>query len=40
MAIATPIQTEPWGGRFFQITDPNGAVVQLVQWVPAPGAER
>lgn len=32
--ITTPIQTEPWGERFFQITDPNGVVVQLVQWMP------
>lgn len=31
--ITTPIQTEPWGERFFQVTDPNGVVVQLVQWV-------
>jgi predicted enzyme related to lactoylglutathione lyase len=31
--IITPIQTEPWGERFFQVTDPNGVVVQLVQWM-------
>jgi catechol 2,3-dioxygenase-like lactoylglutathione lyase family enzyme len=31
--ITTPIQTEPWGERFFQVTDPNGVVIQLVQWV-------
>lgn len=31
--ITTPIQTEPWGERFFQVTDPNGVVVQLVQWM-------
>ena len=31
--ITTPIQTEPWGERFFQVTDPNGVVVQLVQWI-------
>ncbi len=35
--ITTPIQTEPWGERFFQVTDPNGVVIQLVQWVePSP----
>jgi catechol 2,3-dioxygenase-like lactoylglutathione lyase family enzyme len=34
--ITTPIQTEPWGERFFQVTDPNGVVYQLVQWVAAP----
>ena len=30
--ITTTIQTEPWGERFFQVTDPNGVVFQLVQW--------
>ena len=34
--ITTPIETEPWGERFFQVTDPNGVTVQLVQWVAAP----
>ena len=29
--ITTPIQTEPWGERFFQVTDHNGVVIQLVQ---------
>jgi catechol 2,3-dioxygenase-like lactoylglutathione lyase family enzyme len=33
VAITTPLQTEPWGERFFQITDPNGVVIQYVQWV-------
>lgn len=33
VAIATPIETEPWGERFFQVTDPNGVVIQLVQWI-------
>jgi catechol 2,3-dioxygenase-like lactoylglutathione lyase family enzyme len=31
--ITTPIQTEPWGERFFQTTDANGVVYQLVQWM-------
>ncbi len=31
--ITTPIETEPWGERYFQVTDPNGVVIQLVQWV-------
>jgi hypothetical protein len=35
VAITTPIQTEPWGERYFQVTDPNGVVLQLVQWVTA-----
>jgi len=33
VAITTPLQTEPWGERFFQIRDPNGVVVQFVEWV-------
>lgn len=36
VAITTPIETEPWGERYFQVTDPNGVVVQLVQWVGTP----
>ena len=33
VVITTPIETESWGERFFQVTDPNGVVIQLVQWV-------
>jgi predicted enzyme related to lactoylglutathione lyase len=36
VAITTPIETEPWGERFFQVTDPNGVVIQLVQWMTDP----
>ncbi|MET7770706.1 VOC family protein [Nocardia sp. NPDC005366] len=31
--IVTPIETEEWGERYFQMTDPNGIVIQLVQWM-------
>lgn len=31
--IVTPIETEPWGERYFQMADPNGIVYQLVQWL-------
>jgi uncharacterized glyoxalase superfamily protein PhnB len=31
--IVTPIETEPWGERYFQMADPNGVIYQLVQWV-------
>lgn len=34
--IVTPIETEPWGERYFQMTDPNGVIYQLVQWVEVP----
>jgi predicted enzyme related to lactoylglutathione lyase len=33
VAITTPIETEPWGERYFQVTDPNGVTMQLVQWI-------
>jgi catechol 2,3-dioxygenase-like lactoylglutathione lyase family enzyme len=34
--ITTPIETEEWGERYFQVTDPCGVVLQLVQWVEEP----
>ena len=37
--VTTPIQTEEWGERFFQVTDPCGVVFQVVQWVGAPPEE-
>ena len=33
--ITTPLETEPWGERYFQVADPNGVIIQLVQWVTA-----
>ena len=36
VAITTPLETEPWGERYFQVTDPNGVVIQFVQWVTPP----
>ena len=38
VAISTPLQTEDWGERFFQVSDPNGVVVQFVQWMTDPTA--
>jgi catechol 2,3-dioxygenase-like lactoylglutathione lyase family enzyme len=38
--VATPVQTEPWGERFFQVLDPNGIVIQLVQWLDQTGDNR
>ena len=37
--ITTPIETEPWGERYFQVTDPNGVTIQLVQWITTPGGQ-
>jgi predicted enzyme related to lactoylglutathione lyase len=34
--ITTPIETEPWGERYFQVTDPSGVVFQIVQWMTEP----
>jgi catechol 2,3-dioxygenase-like lactoylglutathione lyase family enzyme len=36
VTITTEIETEPWGERFFQVSDPNGVVIQLVQWMTEP----
>jgi uncharacterized glyoxalase superfamily protein PhnB len=37
-AVLTPIETEEWGERYFQVEDPNGVVIQPVQWVATPPA--
>ena len=31
--ITTALETEEWGERYFQVTDPCGVVIQLVQWI-------
>lgn len=31
--ITMPLREEPWGERLFEVTDPNGVIVQLVEWV-------
>ncbi|MER0245864.1 VOC family protein [Streptomyces sp. HSW2009] len=31
--ITMPLREEPWGERLFQVTDPNGVVIQFVEWV-------
>lgn len=36
VAVLTPIETESWGERYFQVADANGVIIQLVQWVQAP----
>ncbi|MGZ0145631.1 VOC family protein [Kribbella sp. WER1] len=30
--ISMPLRVEPWGEKLFQVTDPNGVVVQFVEW--------
>jgi predicted enzyme related to lactoylglutathione lyase len=35
--VLTPIETEEWGERYFQVADANGVIIQLVQWMHVPG---
>jgi uncharacterized glyoxalase superfamily protein PhnB len=37
--MTTPIETEEWGERFFQVTDPSGVVFQLVTWIRPPAED-
>lgn len=32
VAITMPVTSEDWGERAFQVRDPNGVIVQLVDW--------
>lgn len=31
--IVLPIQTEEWAEKLFMVQDPNGVIIQLVEWV-------
>ena len=31
--IALPLQTEEWGEKLFMVTDPNGVVIEVVEWL-------
>ncbi|HEY4023742.1 MAG TPA: VOC family protein [Pseudonocardiaceae bacterium] len=33
VTITLPLHTEEWGERLFQVKDPNGVSVELVDWV-------
>ncbi|MFH8369265.1 VOC family protein [Streptomyces sp. NPDC018031] len=35
--ITLPLREEPWGERLFMVTDPNGVLVELVEWVTPAG---
>jgi uncharacterized glyoxalase superfamily protein PhnB len=37
VAITMPLTEEEWGERAFQVRDPNGVIVQLVDWNAAAG---
>lgn len=32
VAITMPLTSEEWGERAFQVRDPNGVIIQLVDW--------
>ncbi|MBV2152389.1 VOC family protein [Kitasatospora sp. SUK 42] len=32
VGITLPLREEPWGEKLFQVTDPNGVVIELVEW--------
>jgi catechol 2,3-dioxygenase-like lactoylglutathione lyase family enzyme len=32
VAITMPVTVEEWGERAFQVTDPNGVIVELMDW--------
>jgi len=32
VTITLPLQEEEWGERLFQFKDPNGVVIELLQW--------
>jgi uncharacterized glyoxalase superfamily protein PhnB len=36
--ITMPLTVEEWGERAFQVRDPNGVIVQLVDWKGSEGA--
>ncbi|SOB82476.1 VOC family protein [Streptomyces sp. 1331.2] len=33
VAVTLPLREEPWGEKLFQVADPNGVVIELVEWV-------
>ncbi|MEW2294633.1 VOC family protein [Streptomyces sp. NPDC006743] len=37
--IVMPLREEPWGERLFQVADPNGVIVQFVEWAAPAAAE-
>jgi uncharacterized glyoxalase superfamily protein PhnB len=37
VVITMPLTEEEWGERAFQVRDPNGVIVQLLNWNAAAG---
>ena len=38
VTITMPLTAEEWGERAFQVRDPNGVIVQLVDWTASTGS--
>ncbi|ACZ89090.1 VOC family protein [Streptosporangium roseum] len=36
--VTTRLWRSPWGERLMRLTDPNGIVVELTEWIPPSGA--
>ncbi|MFD7414308.1 VOC family protein [Kitasatospora purpeofusca] len=36
--ITVPLRREPWGEQVLELTDPNGVVVRLTEWIPPAGS--
>ncbi|KOX11444.1 VOC family protein [Streptomyces sp. NRRL B-3648] len=36
--ITMPLREEPWGERLFQVADPNGVIIQFVEWAAPSGS--
>jgi uncharacterized glyoxalase superfamily protein PhnB len=39
VAVTMPLRSEEWGERAFQVRDPNGVIVELLDWNAAAGGE-
>ena len=39
VAITLPLREEEWGERLFQVEDPHGVVIELVEWQAGTGPE-
>ncbi|SEG96562.1 Glyoxalase/Bleomycin resistance protein/Dioxygenase superfamily protein [Nonomuraea solani] len=37
VTISVPLRDEPWAERLFEMTDPNGIVIRLVEWTAPAG---
>ena len=40
VAITMSLRSEEWGERAFQVRDPNGVIIELLDWNVGPGARR